>query len=269
MGNHWYDEKGRPQHTYKTKKGDIKPTTLRQARANGWFPSVTTVLSTIAKPGLESWKIRTALGDAFDNRPFANEDVRTYIGRIMDKATQRGEAIMDFGTNIHNAIELALKGGGWEGSVMHPEGYEYELAEFVNPVAELFADNKWKPVGLETVLVGDGYAGTADCTYIAENEYGIIDFKTTGDATKPERDLVRPEYPAQIAMYHVAEHGGIDDKAAGYNIFISRDANIGSVKVVRYDAERLRKEFEFGMRCVHNWQHLNNYKPERTKPLCA
>jgi hypothetical protein len=263
--SHWYDEKGRPQHTYKTKKGDIKPTTLRQARANGWFPSVTTVLSTIAKPGLESWKIRTALGDAFDNRPFANEDVRTYIGRIMDKATQRGEAIMDFGTNIHNAIELALKGGGWEGSVMHPEGYEYELAEFVNPVAELFADNKWKPVGLETVLVGDGYAGTADCIYMGKDEYGIIDFKTTGDATKSEKDLVRPEYPAQIAMYHVAEHGGIDDKAAGYNIFISRDANIGSVKVVRYDAERLRKEFEFGMRCVHNWQHLNNYVPRKTQ----
>jgi hypothetical protein len=150
---------------------------------------------------------------------------------------------------------------------MHPEGYEYELAEFVNPVAELFADNGWKPAGLETVLVGDGYAGTADCIYIAENEYGIIDFKTTGDATKAEKDLVRPEYPAQIAMYHVAEHGGIDDKAAGYNIFISRDQNIGSVKVVRYDAERLRKEFEFGMRCVHNWQHLNNYVPRKTK--CA
>lgn len=262
--SHWYTEDGKPMHFVpKAKGGGTRPTTIRDARKLNLFPSVTTVLSSIAKPGLESWKIRTALADAFNNRPFSSEDERTYTGRIMDMASKRGEAIMDFGTAIHDAIEKALKGADWEGEVMHPEGYAYNLAQFVNPVVELFKDNKWEPHGLEEVLVGDGYAGTADCIYMAKDEYGIIDFKTTGDATKTEKDLVRPEYPAQIAMYHVAEHGGIDDKAAGYNIFISRDKNVGSVKVVRYDAERLRKEFEFGMRCVHNWQHLNNYSPKK------
>jgi len=262
--SHYYTTLGEPMHFVPKARGKgDRPTTIRDARKLNLIPSVTSILSINDKPGLNNWKLRTALADSFANRPFANETEQQFVARISDMATRRGEAIMDFGTAIHNAIEQALSGkDNWNQSVTHPQGYEHQLAEFVNPVLELFTDNKWRAVDLEKVLIGDGYAGTSDCIYIGDDEYGIIDFKTTADATKDERDLVRLEYPTQIALYHMAEHGFIGDKAVGYNIFISRDTNIGAVKAVRYDAERLRAEYEFGMRCVLNWQHINNHKPE-------
>ena len=54
---HWYDQSGRPMYTVKAKDGTDRPTTLRDARKHGFLPSVTTIMSVMAKPGLESWKM--------------------------------------------------------------------------------------------------------------------------------------------------------------------------------------------------------------------
>ena len=53
--NHWYTRNGVPQYTVEAKKGGQRNTTLRDARAMGLVPSVTTILNIIAKPGLTLW----------------------------------------------------------------------------------------------------------------------------------------------------------------------------------------------------------------------
>jgi hypothetical protein len=53
--NHWYTRSGVPQYTVEAKKGGPRNTTLRDARAMGLVPSVTTILNIIAKPGLTLW----------------------------------------------------------------------------------------------------------------------------------------------------------------------------------------------------------------------
>lgn len=260
---HFYTTDGEPCHYQPKRGGGTRDTTITDARKQNLIPSVTTMLSVFGKPSLEAWKVWDTINTCYENRPFGKEDARTYNKRVQGVRKETGEKITGFGTIIHDAIEKALKGEQWDGPVTTPEGNTYQLHEYVNPVLELFEDNGWTPVELEVALVGKGYAGTADVVYTAENEYGIIDFKTTGDATKDEKYLIQPEYRAQIALYHIAEHGGIDDKAAGYNIFISRDNNVGAVKAVRYDADELRTWAESGKRAVEEWQLRNDYIPNQ------
>lgn len=259
---HWYTTEGKPMYTMPKADGSgDRDTTLRDARKLGLLPSVTTITKMLAAPALEAWKMRQALEQAYNSPPIHPETLEDCQKFWMSKAEESGIARMEFGTKVHDTIELALSGKEWFNErVETPAGEIHDLAKFVNPATELFTDNAWKIVGLESVLVGQGYAGKTDAIYIGQDEYGIIDFKTTKDATKP---FIPASYKMQIAMYHVAEHGSIDDKAAGYNIFISTEKNIGAVKAVRYDAEELRKAWKAAQGLISAWQYENNYYPEQ------
>ena len=257
---HWYTKDGTPMYTVPKADGSgDRDTTLRDARKLGLLPSVTTITKALAAPALEAWKTRQALEAAYDSPPAFGESVQDCQKFWLNKAEMAGQKRMEFGTKIHDSIEWALSPAVWyDERVETPIGEIHNLSTFVNPVVEMFSDNKWKIVGLEQVLVGQGYAGKTDVIYIGQDEYGIIDFKTTKDATKP---FIPATYKMQIAMYHVAEHGGIDDKAAGYNIFISTEENVGAVKAVRYDAEELRKAWKAAQGLIAAWQYENDYYP--------
>ena len=58
---HWYDRSGNPAYTYINKKGEEKPTTLREARKLNLVPSVTTIISCASAPQLVNWKIDQAI----------------------------------------------------------------------------------------------------------------------------------------------------------------------------------------------------------------
>ena len=55
---HWYRCDGTPVHRLPTADGQgERPTTLRDARRLKLYPSVTSILGILAKPGLEKWKL--------------------------------------------------------------------------------------------------------------------------------------------------------------------------------------------------------------------
>ena len=58
---HWYDRAGKPCYQQTTAKGALRGTDLRDARKQGLVPSVTTVLSVLAKPALETWKVKQGI----------------------------------------------------------------------------------------------------------------------------------------------------------------------------------------------------------------
>ena len=60
---HWYTQEGEPMYTIVGANGKERNTTLRDAKKDNLVPSVTTVLSLVAKPGLENWKITLENGD--------------------------------------------------------------------------------------------------------------------------------------------------------------------------------------------------------------
>ena len=257
---HWYTTDGKPMHTVIGKNGKERDTTLRDARKLNLIPSQTTITKgVLAAPGLAKWITRQALEQAYAAPPIMDESLEDCVSYWLGKADELGKARMDFGTLVHASIEQAIKGECVEvGDVTVPAtGETRHICEFVNPVIELIADNGWRIVEMEKVLVGRGYAGRTDAIYIGKDEYGIIDFKTSSGGFVP------PEYVIQIAAYHVAEHGGIDDHAAGYNILIDTNNEPGSVKVVKYDADALRKAYQAQERIVWLWQYLNDYIPQQ------
>ena len=65
---HWYTQEGEPMYTIVGANGKERNTTLRDAKKDNLVPSVTTVLSLVAKPGLENWKINQALNSALTVR---------------------------------------------------------------------------------------------------------------------------------------------------------------------------------------------------------
>ena len=58
--SHFYDENGNSCFEVETKTGKnagkMRPATIRDAKANNWYPSCTTILEVISKPSLDGWK---------------------------------------------------------------------------------------------------------------------------------------------------------------------------------------------------------------------
>ena len=56
--SHWYLRDGTPYHEVERADGKgMRSATLRDARKSLAFPSVTNILSILAKPGLDAWRI--------------------------------------------------------------------------------------------------------------------------------------------------------------------------------------------------------------------
>ena len=69
---HWYAQDGEPMYTIVGANGVERNTTLRDARKEGFVPSVTTIIGIAAKPSLENWKIDQALNSALTLKQFPN-----------------------------------------------------------------------------------------------------------------------------------------------------------------------------------------------------
>lgn len=137
---------------------------------DGFFPSVTTVLSSIPNPSLEEW--RRAVGEEEANR-------------ISKKATQTG-------TRMHSFCEdYLLK--------KEPKLDLIDKFQFGPIVQEL---KKIEPIGIEKMLWSKKLrvAGSIDCIGKYEGEWSIIDFKTASK-DKFKEDI--SNYFLQTAAYSV------------------------------------------------------------------
>ena len=56
---HWYTQEGEPMYTIVGANGKERNTTLRDAKKEGLVPSVTTIMSMMAKPALEDMETKT------------------------------------------------------------------------------------------------------------------------------------------------------------------------------------------------------------------
>ena len=104
---HWYDREGNPQHYVPSKNGKLRASTLRDARKNGWMPSVTSVLDILAKPGLDQWKINKAVSSAMNLQRYVEETDTEYSKRILINSRKETEVAAQRGTRIHGMLERA------------------------------------------------------------------------------------------------------------------------------------------------------------------
>lgn len=176
------------------------------------YPSVTHILSAIAKPALVAWAANTeraaameAAADVWDDEAGAitpmsrGEFLAATLAKLGEvKAHQKALAVAgDIGTQVHQRIEWTMKQA--LGIAVGPEPAVSDAAEWAFMAFEAWAHRvNLKPLMAEEVLHSHihGYAGTMDLLAEVEGVLTLIDFKT-GKSIYPEAFL-------QSAAYQVA-----------------------------------------------------------------
>ena len=202
----FYSKEGQPHF-------DVTP---KVAKEMGLYYSVTEIQKIEASPGLDRWKLNTAIKTADENPCEADEDLKSYQSRIIKQMYDNNSATA-LGTKIHDAIENVLSGD------KEREQVDKDLLPFVNPALDYFYDKGFEIVDLEKIVVNpqEAYAGTADV--IAKTPKGqdfILDWKSTN--TIPSTPYA--QQPEQISAYAVAEFGYdrvMNGEIWGANFYIS------------------------------------------------
>jgi len=100
--SHWYTPTGEPCHhvPYKDKKraGEMRPTTLRDAKSMGLVPSVTNLLNIIANPQLQRWKQAQLLLAALTLPRMDGENEDDYVSRVIADAEAFVKQASDIGS---------------------------------------------------------------------------------------------------------------------------------------------------------------------------
>lgn len=242
-GGHWYNRAGDPCHFVEKKDGSgFRPTTLADARKNGWLPSVTTITKVLAAPALVEWKVRNAIEAALTTPRIEGETLDQFADRVMEiDAESIGKAARDLGTEVHQAIE----------DCMDSKTYNKELESFVAP-AVAAAFRYGIPYMSEQILVGEKYAGKVDV--VMQDELGnltVVDFKTTKAKTLPKKSYV--EHRLQLAAYAKVIGSRVNKTV---NIYIST-INPGEVSITENEWV---DDFVAFSRVVDVWYWQNSYE---------
>ncbi len=251
-GSHWYQKDGTPMHRLRTADGSgERATTIRDARRMGLYPSVTSILNVLAKPGLEKWKLNQVALATLRSPKQENEGDEYWCNRVRSAAFEQVEQAADKGSMIHGALEKAMAG----------EAFDPELAVYVDPVME------WKAsVGIEIVereirLVNEdhGFAGMADVFFrYGDRGIGILDYKTR--KTKPGEKLRAYDNQAlQLAAYAATYWGEENiDRVLAANVFIS-STEPGRMDVVKH--EGIARDWEAFKLVAALWRYQSGYDP--------
>ena len=202
--SHWYWPNGEPMHEVLRADGTAtRPTTLRDARKLGLYPSVTNILNVIAKPGLDAWKQEQAILAALTLPRLHEEPLDDFARRVVTDMTRQVRDAADLGSAIHAAIENYAQSGAIPENpdvlrLFEParEWFDAEV-ETVHAVEAAVSHTEW------------GYAGRVDlvATLRSTGRPAVIDFKT--QKTRLAKDgSFRPAYyetwPLQLEAYRQA-----------------------------------------------------------------
>lgn len=135
------------------------------------YPSVTTILSVISKPGLTNWKVK--------------------LGKEESEKIS-GEAA-DIGSSVHKAIECYNKGKAFP----MPADKEQQqiIRRAVRDYKKWVRETRFQPLESELVVYSNQYqyAGTLDCVGSIGNSLAVCDYKTSKG--------IWPEHKLQLAAY--------------------------------------------------------------------
>lgn len=256
--SHWYRVDGKPEYSQFTADGQKRATTLRDARKKGLLPSVTTILSVLGKPGLETWKQNQVLEAAHGSPASDGESIQSYTRRIKNQAFQQVDDAARIGSAIHDALDRY-----WDGHPVPPEWLPY-----VQPVLDWKQSHQIRfterEIGVSNLT--QGYAGRADVFLEVGSHKGAGDFKTR--KTKPGVGIDSyPEQKMQLAAY-IAAHYGEDALPASFavNVYIST-TEPGRVEIVQHTGEELVAAFDAFRGVCAIWRYQTGYDPRLESQL--
>jgi len=170
---HWYKPNGEPAYVIQGANGKIRNTTVRDARKEGFFPSVTTIISCAAKPALDVWKQQQAVLAALTLPRLEGESEEDWLSRVVADSKETAKQAAERGTQIHGVIEAFYEG------VYLPELPAY-VRVVETAINEHFGQQLWLA---EKSFAHGGYGGKCDLIsrpHVHPKSDGyVIDFKTT------------------------------------------------------------------------------------------
>lgn len=265
--SHWYFPDGTPLHEVPRADGKgSRPTNLRDARKLGLFPSVTNVLSILAKPGLDAWKQEQAILAALTLPRIEGETLDDFAKRVLADMTSEVGRAADLGSAVHAAIEGYAQ-GRWL-----PE--DKEVAQLFEPARQWFDAQVTQvhAVEIATAHLEWGYAGRVDlvATLKSTGRPTVIDFKTQ----KTRRDkngyfkpILHDTWPLQLEAYRMAlasRDKGLQDAAIA-SVVIGSSEPVPVVTQVWDDADKAGF-FRAFLAARELWVWQKNYCPVRGKP---
>src|SRR3989304_4675368 len=112
---HFYNPDGRPCYTIVGKNGKERPTTKKDAKKLGLYPSVTTIIAEASSYALENYKINQAIEAALTLPRHEDENSADYIKRVRHDAKEHARIRAEEGTAIHAYPQQRFEGKplGW------------------------------------------------------------------------------------------------------------------------------------------------------------
>ena len=250
---HWYTRDGTPAYSVVSKTGNLRPTTLRDARTNNLVPSVSGIISVAAKPGLDIWKQQNVLLAALTLPRETGEPEQSWLERVMMDSKQTGRIAAERGTNIHAIIQSFFEGD------LIPE-----YLSMCRPVEEAIKTHFGELLLLPELSFAHplGYGGKADLVAKARHSFdGVcMDIKTkeTEDISKAE---IYPEHGMQLAAYR---QGFNMPKARCANVFVgykmvNGNPSFTGVKVIEHEPEELDRSWLMFTKLLEFWQLKNKH----------
>lgn len=244
---HWYTVAGEPAYEQRTASGNTRPTDLRDARKHGLVPSVTTVLSVLAKPALTNWLVEQGIMAALTLPRIDGEPERAFLDRVKTDSKAQAVAAAEEGTRIHDALECAFKGDHYPHKYQpHIDAVQEELQRLFPGVTDWVAEASFAHVS--------GYGGKVD---LHSPSTGIVcDYKgKDGDFSDGKKLAFDQHY--QLAAYN---RGLLLPASVCANVFVSRThpGRVASHVWKREDIDHGWRVFEASLQV---WKLLKQYDP--------
>lgn len=244
QASHYYWPSGEPAYEVENKSvGGMRPTTVRDARKLGLLPSVTTILSTLRKSGLELWKIENACLAVLTTPRQVGEELDAFVKRVLHTERVQDEEsrkARELGTAVHDSMERLFRG---DSTTPHIEWVWDAYYAIRKPEAHRLT---------EFVTVGDGYAGKVDLGQTFDDRIEIWDFKTC----KEIPDKPWPEHVLQLSAYAAALARTTDKPILTANCYISTTQK-GQFKIHRHEQDWC-ETYENGFKpLVQHWCWAN------------
>ena len=232
---HWYTADGQPSYTRIAKNGNVRATTLRDAKKEGLLPSVTTIINVLSKPGLDRWKQEQVLLASLTLPRLENEPEADWLKRVTEDSRSTGKDAIARGSAMHNVLEAYFT------QVYMPEYPNYtQRTEEV--LRNHFGDQFWH---CEKSFAHElGYAGKCD---LYSDEDIVVDFKTKESL---ENAAVYDEHILQLSAY---AHGLKMPTARCAIVFVSET----ETQVHEIDQEDLQRGWKM-FQCLLTYFRIKN-----------